>query len=64
MVQPMNIKDPQANIPNYIILGVWKITSFKETNDGRFLIELKGMIDLKLQRNKNNKDYCECEVDY
>ena len=66
MVQPMNIKDPQANIPKLYNIGcMGKITSFKETNDGRFLIELKGIIRFKIVREiKNNKDYRECEVDF
>ena len=66
MVQPMNIKDPQSNIPKLYDIGcMGKITSFKETNDGRFLIELKGIIRFKIVREiKNNKDYRECEVDF
>ena len=66
MVQPMNIKDPQANIPKLYNIGcMGKITSFKETNDGRFLIELKGIIRFKIVREiKSNKDYRECEVDF
>ena len=66
MVQPMNIKDPQSNIPKLYNIGcMGKITSFKETNDGRFLIELKGIIRFKIVREiKNNKDYRECEVDF
>ncbi len=66
MVQPMNIKDPQSNIPKLYDIGcMGKITSFKETNDGRFLIELKGIIRFKIVKEiKNNKDYRECEVDF
>ena len=41
-----------------------KITSFKETNDGRFLIELKGIIRFKIVREIKNKKYRECEVDF
>ena len=66
MVQPMNIKDHQANTPKLYNIGcMGKITSFKETNDGRYLIELKGVIRFKILREiKNNKDYRECEVDF
>ena len=66
MVQPMNIKDHQANTPKLYNIGcMGKITSFKETNDGRYLIELKGVIRFKIVREiKNNKDYRECEVDF
>jgi Lon protease-like protein len=28
-----------------------KITSFKETEDGRYIIELKGLIRFKIKRN-------------
>ena len=35
-----------------------KITSFKETEDGRFLIELKGIIRFQIIRElKSNKKY-------
>ena len=36
-------------IPNLHQVGCWvKYTSFKETEDGRYLIELKGLLDFKL----------------
>ena len=42
-----------------------KITSFKETEDSRYLIELKGMIRFKiLKEPKTNKTYRECEIDF
>jgi Lon protease-like protein len=42
-----------------------KITSFKETEDGRFMIELKGLIRFNLiQEIKSNKKYREYEVDF
>ena len=49
----------------YDIGCLGKITSFKETNDGRFLIELKGVIRFKIIKEiKSNKKYRECEVSY
>ena len=46
-------------------LVVWKITSFKETEDGRFLIDLKGIIRFKILKElKISKKYRKCEVDY
>ena len=40
-----------------------KISSFKETEDGRFLIELKGLIRFKIMNEiKSAKRYRECEV--
>ena len=42
-----------------------KITSFRETEDGRFLIELKGLIRFKTVKEINsNKTYREFEVDF
>ena len=42
-----------------------KITSFKETDDSRFIIELKGIIRFKIVNEiKSNKKYRECEVDF
>ena len=32
-----------------------KITSFKETEDGRYLIELKGLIRFKIKKKLNQK---------
>ena len=41
MIQPKN-KEKIPNLYNVGCLG--KITTFKETNDGRYLIELKGLL--------------------
>ena len=42
MIQPKNTSNPK-NIPELHEFGcLGKITSFRETDDGRFLIELKG----------------------
>ena len=42
-----------------------KITSFRETEDGRYLIELKGVIRFKIvQEIQSNKKYREYEVDF
>ena len=44
MIQPKNSSD-RGNIPELHEIGcLGKITSFKETEDGRYLIELKGLI--------------------
>ena len=40
-----------------------KITSFKETEDSRYIIELKGLIRFDIVREINsNKEYRECEI--
>ena len=42
-----------------------KITSFKNTSDGRYLIELNGLARFKITNEvKNNKPYRECEVSF
>ena len=42
-----------------------KITSFKETTDGRYLIELNGLARFKITKEvKNNKSYRECEISF
>ena len=62
MIQPRNDKNEQG-LYNVGCLG--KITSFKESNDGRFLIELKGMIRFEIKDEiKSNKKYREFEVNF
>ena len=42
-----------------------KITSFKENEDGQFLIELKGIIRFKIIREiQSQKKYRECEINF
>ena len=42
-----------------------KITSFKETSDSRYLIELKGVIRFEIKQEINSgKKYREVEIDY
>ena len=42
-----------------------KIISFKETDDSRYIIELKGLIRFKIINEiKSNKKYRECEVNF
>ena len=42
-----------------------KIMSFKETEDGRYIIELKGLIRFKIIKElKSSKEYREYEVDF
>ena len=65
MVQPKKtINDLTPPILHNIgCLG--KISSFKETEDGRFLIELKGLIRFKITNEiKSAKKYRECEVSF
>ena len=66
IIQPKSINDDKLLIPSLHKIGcLGKITSFKETDDGRYLIDLKGIIRFKIIREKeNNKSYRNCEVNY
>ena len=56
----------ENDIPNLYDVGcLGKITSFRETEDGRYLIELRGLIRFKkINEIKNNKKYRTLEVDF
>jgi len=42
-----------------------KITSFKNISDGRYMIDLSGLVRFKITKEiKNNKSYRECEVNF
>ena len=65
MVQPKTIKNYEnVNPPTLHNIGcLGKITSFKETEDGRYLIELKGIIRFKIEKEiDSNKKYREFEI--
>ena len=65
MIQPKNSNNDQ-NIPALYDIGcLGKITSFKETDDGRFMIELKGLIRFEaIQEVTSDNKYREYEVDF
>ncbi len=61
MIQPKNSNE-EINPPKLHNVGcLGKITSFSETEDGRYLIELKGLIRFKtvkeIQLSKNYREY-------
>tara|TARA_Y100000590_G_scaffold340187_1_gene387929 strand:+ start:102 stop:740 length:639 start_codon:yes stop_codon:yes gene_type:complete len=62
MIQPKN----QKKIPELYSIGcAGRITSFNETNDGRYLIIIKGLNRFKIIREiSNEKPYRECEVSF
>ena len=65
MIQPKKIINETTPPVLHKIGCLGKITSFKETEDGRFMIELKGLIRFNLiQEIKSNKKYREYEVDF
>ena len=65
MIQPKNSINNQSQ-PNLHDIGcLGKITSFKETEDGRYIIELKGLIRFKIIKEIDNaKSYREYEIDF
>jgi Lon protease-like protein len=67
MIQPKNLEKTKNDYaPQLHEIGcMGKITSFKETDDSRFIIELKGLIRFRIVNEiKSNKKYRECEVDF
>ena len=65
MIQPKKPNNLGTPSELYDIGCLGKITSFKETEDGRYLIELKGLIRFKTMKEiKTAKKYRECEVDF
>ena len=67
MIQPkISSEENDITIPKLHEIGcMGKITSFKETEDSRYLIELKGLIRFKIIKEiQSTKKYRECEVNF
>ena len=65
MIQPKNSVDKDNNPELYDVGCAGKITSFNETEDGRFLIELKGLTRFKnVKEIETEKKYRILEVSY
>ena len=66
MIQPKISNDNNLDTPQLHKIGcMGKITSFKETEDARYLIELKGIIRFKINNEiKSDKKYRGCEVNF
>ncbi len=63
MIQPRNKKKIEPEL--YSIGCAGKIVSFDETDDGRYLIVIKGISRFKIIKEIiNNKTYRECEVNF
>jgi Lon protease-like protein len=64
LIQPKNNNiNSVINLHEIGCLG--KITSFKDSSNGAYLIELSGLTRFKITKEiKNNKLYRECEVDF
>ena len=66
MIQPKSSKDEDNLNPKLYGIGcLGKIVSFKETDDGRFLIELKGLIRFETREEvASEKKYREFNVNF
>ncbi len=66
MIQPKVSKGGENKTPLLHKIGcMGKIVSFKETEDARFLIELKGLIRFKIiEEVQTNKKYRECKISF
>ena len=66
MIQPKINKDNDIIEPELHQVGcLGKITSFKETDDGRYLIDLKGILRFQIIKEiQNNKKYREYEINF
>ena len=66
MIQPKSGKNLDTDTPILHQVGcLGKITSFKETDDGRYIIDLKGIIRFNILEEKPvNGSYRKCKVSY
>ena len=65
MIQPKVMKNFNNNQELHKVGCLGKITTFKETDDGRYLIDLKGITRFKIIREiDSNKKYREFEVNF
>ena len=66
MIQPKKTDNFKNTIPQLHSIGcLGKITTFQESDDGRFLIELKGIIRFEvLKEVESNKKYREFEINF
>jgi len=64
LIQPKNNKN--SSLSDFHEVGcLGRITSFKDTSDGRYLVDLKGLNRFKIINEiKNNKPYREFEVSF
>ena len=65
MIQPKNSKNNDFNLDLHDIGCMGKIKSFRDTDNGQFLIELKGIIRFQIKKEINNqKKYREFEISF
>ena len=66
MIQPKLLNKTDKEIPDLHEVGcLGKVIKLKKTEDGRYLINLQGLIRFKIIKEINTeKKYRECEIDY
>ena len=66
MIQPLSLNNIEQTVPDLHQVGcLGKIVSFKETENGLYLIELKGMVRFEIINEiKSTKKYREFEVNF
>ena len=65
MIQPRNSKNDESVPQLYDVGCMGKITSFKESQNGQFLIELQGIIRFEVVNEiKSDKKYRECKIEF
>ena len=66
MIQPLSLNNIEQTVPDLHQVGcLGKIVSFKETENGLYLIELKGMVRFEIiDEIKSTKKYREFEVNF
>jgi uncharacterized protein len=65
MIQPKNLDNDQNNSELHNIGCLGKITNFQETEDGRYMIELKGVARFQIIKEiKSSNKYREYEVNF
>jgi Lon protease-like protein len=66
MIQPLSLNSIGKTIPDLHQVGcLGKLISFKETENGLYLIELKGIVRFEIINEiKSKKKYRECEVTF
>ena len=66
MIQPLSLNNIRQTVSDLHQVGcLGKITSFKETENEQYLIELKGIIRFEIiSEIKSKKKYRECEVNF
>ena len=66
MIQPKSLKKSDLNSLELHKIGcLGRITSFKETDDGRYLVDLKGIVRFEVIKEiETDKNYRQCETSF